>query len=286
MSPEPQSLYNSYNDYLRQLFGCRVYKVSIDAGFTCPNRDGRKGTGGCTFCDETGSSSRTHELATPIQAQILQNIKVRRTRYRAQKFIAYFQSYTNTYAPIEQLKQLYDEALATHPDIVGLAISTRPDCVDQEKLNLIASYREKVPYVCVEYGMQTMHNRTLKAVNRCEVHDDFLKAIELTQALKLDHCVHVVLGLPGETREDQLATADTLARLKVHGVKIHLLVAMEKTPLAALYRAGKWAPLTHVEYISLACDFLERLHPECVIHRSLRQRPPAIYRCPSMGNWQ
>jgi radical SAM protein (TIGR01212 family) len=268
MSQEKQEmLYTSYNQYLQKMFGCRVYKVSIDAGFTCPNRDGTKGHGGCIFCDETGSSSRTHFQTTPLKEQILQNIKVRKSRYGAKKFIVYFQSYTNTYASLEHLKQLYDEAIKVHPDIVGLAISTRPDCVNKEKLELIASYREKVPYVCVEYGMQTMHNRTLKTINRCEAHEDFLRAIQLTKDYNLDHCVHVVLGLPGETREEQLKTADTLAQLKVGGVKIHLLVAMENTPLASLYRAGKWSPLSCEEYIALACDFIERLHPDCIIHR-------------------
>ncbi|MFQ5729919.1 MAG: TIGR01212 family radical SAM protein [Waddliaceae bacterium] len=260
-------LYTSYNEYLQRMFGCRVYKVSVDAGFTCPNRDGTKGFGGCIFCDETGSSSRTHLLTTPIKEQILGNIKVRKSRYKAKKFIVYFQSYTNTYGSVEHLKTLYDEALDVHPDIVGLAISTRPDCVNKEKLELIASCREKVPYVCVEYGMQTRHNRTLKTINRCEAHVDFLHAIQLTKDCNLDNCVHIILGLPGETREEQLKTADTLAKLKVGGIKIHLLVAMENTPLASLYHTGKWSPLSFEEYIALACDFIERLHPECVIHR-------------------
>lgn len=136
-------LYLSFNEYLQKMFHCRVYKVSVDAGFTCPNRDGSKGFGGCIFCDETGSSSRTHEKNTPIREQIVKNIKVRQSRYKAKKFIVYFQSFTNTYASVDHLKKLYDEAIDTHPDIVGLAISTRPDCVDNEKLELISSYRKK-----------------------------------------------------------------------------------------------------------------------------------------------
>lgn len=261
-------LYYSYNEYLQEMFHCRVYKVSVDAGFTCPNRDGTKGAGGCIFCDETGSSSRTHELDTPIRDQVLENIKVRKSRYRAKKFIVYFQSFTNTYDSVEQLKILYDEAIHAHPDIVGLAISTRPDCVDREKLALISRYREKLPYVSVEYGMQTIHDRTLKLLNRCETHEDFLRAFKLTQKFDLDHCIHVILGLPGETREEQLQTADTLAELGVRGVKIHLLVAMENTPLAERYRRGNWSPLSFDEYIDLVCDFIERLPPNCVIQRA------------------
>ncbi|MBF8262879.1 MAG: family radical protein [Parachlamydiales bacterium] len=259
--------YNSYNDDLKKKFGCRVYKVSIDAGFTCPNRDGSKGIGGCVFCDEMGSSSRTNGPAISITDQLLKNIDVRRTRYKAQKFIAYFQSFTNTYAPVSHLKKLYDEAIAAHPDIVGLAISTRADCVDAEKLALMASYRSRVPYVCVEYGLQTIHDRTLLRLNRQETHDDFVRAIQLTQALELDHCVHVILGLPFETREDVMATADKIAEYRIQGVKIHFLVAMERTPLAEQYHRQSWQPLSMDETVSLTCDFLERLPPECVIYR-------------------
>lgn len=257
----------SYNKYLKQTFGCRVYKVCIDGGFSCPNRDGTKGSGGCIFCDATGSSSRTNDPFTPIREQILTNIAVRRSRFGAEKFIAYFQSYTNTYAPVHQLKELYDEAISTHPDIIGLSVSTRADCVDQEKLELIASYRDKVPYVCVEYGLQTVHNKTLQQINRCETHEDFVKAIQLTQNLGLDQCAHVILGLPGETREDIRETAHRIAAYGIHGVKIHFLVAMEKTALAQRYLEDLWRPLTMEEGVSLACDFLERLSPSCLIYR-------------------
>lgn len=260
-------LFYSYNDHLKKLFNCRVYKVSIDAGFTCPNRDGSKGVGGCTFCDETGSSSRLNTIETPIREQVLNNIKVRRSRFKSGKFIAYFQSNTNTYAPVEQLQKLYDEAVDAHPDIVGLAISTREDCIDEEKIALISSYRERLPYVSVEYGMQTIHDRTLASINRCSKHSDFLRALELTQKYDLDYCVHVILGLPGESREDQLKTAEALAKMGVRGVKIHLLVAMDKTPLAKSYERGKWSPLSFEEYVSLVCDFIERLPSNCVIHR-------------------
>jgi len=262
-----QKYYRSYHDVLQERFGCRVYKVSIDGGFTCPNRDGSKGVGGCIYCDETGSSSRTRSEKDSITDQILKNIAVRRQRYRASKFIAYFQSYTNTYDSVENLKGKYDEAISAHQDIVGLAISTRPDCVDEEKLVLIASYRQLVPYVHVEYGLQTVHNCTLQRLNRCETYEDFLRALSLTKDYQIEHCVHVILGLPGESREDQLFTADQLAEWRVQGVKIHLLVAMEKTLLAEQYAMGLWKPLDFEETISLACDFIERLHPECVIHR-------------------
>jgi uncharacterized protein len=259
--------YRSYNQHLQALFGCRVYKVSIDGGFTCPNRDGTKGSGGCTFCDDTGSSSRTNPRKTSITEQVQTNIDHRRKRFKAQKFIAYFQSFTNTYSSPERLKRLYDEALAADPDIVGLAISTRPDCVDPEILDLIASYKDKVPYVSVEYGLQTIHNHSLALVNRCETYEEFVHAYTMTVERGLDHCVHVILGMPGESHAEMMATADQLAELRVQGVKIHMLVAMENTPIAADFAAGRWQAMSFDEYVSTCCDFLERLHPECIIHR-------------------
>ncbi len=259
--------YTPYSQYLKDRFGFKIYKVTLDGGFTCPNLDGAKGRGGCTFCDETGSSSRAQEKGDGITEQILKNIERQRKRFKAEKFVAYFQSRTNTYAPADQLKALYDEAMAAHEDIIGLAISTRPDCVDEEKLALIASYQGPGRYISVEYGMQTIHDRSLARVNRCETHEDFTRAYALTRQFGLDHCIHIILGMQGETHEDMMATADRMAELRVHGVKIHMLVAMEKTMLAKVYKAGLWQPMEKDEYIATVCDFIERLHPECVIHR-------------------
>ena len=259
--------YRTYNDFLRSKFDTRVYKVSIDGGFTCPNRDGTKGSGGCTFCDDTGSSSRTNPRRTSITEQVLTNIEHRRKRYRAKKFIAYFQSYTNTYSPVERLKRLYDEAIQAHDDIVGLAISTRPDCVDEEILDLIASYKDQLEYVSVEYGLQTVHDRSLERVNRCETVADFVQAYEWTRKRDLHHCIHVILGMPGESHADMMETADKLAEWGVEGVKIHMLVAMTNTPLADDYHAGQWLPMDYATYIQTCTDFIERLHPDCIIHR-------------------
>lgn len=259
--------YRTVRHYLQEMFGTRVYKVTLDAGFTCPNVDGSKGRGGCTFCDDTGSSSRAQNPRDPIGEQIRQNIERQRARFGAEKFIAYFQSRTNTYGPLARLKRLYDEALAAHPDVVGLAISTRPDCVDADTLDLIASYRQAGRYVAVEYGMQTIHDATLARINRCETHADFLRAYALTRARGLDHTIHVVLGLPGESHADMMASADALADLDVQGVKIHLLVAMAGTALAADYAQGRWQPMSREAYIETVCDFIERLPPGCVIHR-------------------
>ena len=259
--------YYPYSQYLKEHYGYKIYKVTLDGGFTCPNRDGTKAKGGCTFCDVTGSSSRAQDRRDSITDQVLKNIERQRKRFGADKFIAYFQSFTNTYDTVERLKALYDEALASHPDIVGLAISTRPDCADEEKLALIASYKQPGRYIEVEYGMQTIHNRSLEIVNRAETFEDFLNAYELTKQFDLDHCVHIILGMQGETHADMMATADKMAELRVNGVKIHMLCAMEFTPLAKDFLEGRWQPMEKDEYVHTVCDFIERLHPECVIHR-------------------
>ena len=264
MSSRP---YLSYNELLKNKFGEKVYKLTLDGGFTCPNRDGVKGRGGCTFCDDTGSSSRAQERGDSITEQLLKNIERVQKRFKANKFVAYFQSYTNTYGKIERLKRLYDEAVSAHPDIIGLAISTRPDCVNEEILDLIASYQKPGGYLSMEYGMQTIHNKTLERVNRCETHDDFLKALYLTRDRGISTCVHVILGMPGETHQEMMQTAQELSRLKPEGVKIHCMAAMKNTPLAEDYEAGRWLPLEQDAYVELVCDFIENLDPSIALHR-------------------
>lgn len=261
------NLFFTFNQYLQKEFGCRVYKVSVDGEFSCPNRDGTKGKEGCIFCDATGSSSKTNCPSKSIKEQVLENISVRNSRYKAKKFIVYFQSFTNTYAPCSILKKRYDEAVHAHEDIVGLAIGTRSDCVDEEKIALIADYKKILPYVSIEYGMQTIHNKTLMNLNRHETHEDFLTSLELSRKYSIEPIVHVILGLPGESYEDMLQTADTLRRLGIKGVKIHVLTATINTPLSRMYEKGLWAPLSYENFLPLACDFLERLPKDCVIYR-------------------
>lgn len=262
-----KDLYYNYNAYLQKRFGCRVYKIAVDAGFTCPNRDGTKGVNGCIFCDERGSSALVHPLNTSIKDQILKNIDFRQKKFKSKKFIIYFQSFTNTYAPPDILKKIYDEALFAHPDICGISIATRGDSVDQEKLELIASYKKKFPFVSIEYGLQTIHDKTLIAINRCETHQDFLNAYNLTSKLNIDIITHVILGLPNESREEILQTADFIASHKIQGVKIHLLVALKGTRLAEKFIKKEWHPLSFVEYVQLTADFLERLPPHVPILR-------------------
>lgn len=257
--------YYDLNSYFRNLYGVRVQKVTVDAGFTCPNRDGNVGHGGCIYCNPKGSGTGSFQKGISITDQIESSkIRVKR-RYKNSKFLAYFQSFTNTYGPVEKLKRIYDEALSVD-DVVGLSIGTRPDCVDKEKISLLQSYTEK-NLIWIEYGIQTIHDRSLSLINRGHDYKTFEDAVVLTRNRGIKICAHIILGIPGETREDMLATANEMARLKIDGVKIHLLYVVKDTRLHGMYDNGDFKCLTQDEYIELTCDFLERLPKETVIQR-------------------
>ncbi len=264
--------YRSYSRYLRERFGARVYRVTIDAGFTCPNVDGTVTTGGCVFCDNRSFSPNRRLPRSTIREQVERGVEIMRHRFKAKKFLAYFQAATNTHAPVEKLKRLYDEALE-HPEIEGLIIGTRPDSVPEPVLDLIEGYaRDR--YVSVELGLQTIHNRSLDWMNRGHHLDVFLDAMERCRDRGFEICVHVILGLPGESREDMLATADALAALDVDAVKIHNLHVVPNTPLAEWYEKGEVRMLEREEHVSLVCDFLERLPERMVIQRLTGDAPP------------
>lgn len=258
--------YRDFNTYLREQFGERVQRISLDAGLGCPNRDGTVSTGGCIFCDGKGSGTGAFsEDREPIAQQISKAKDFIRKRYKAHKFIAYFQSFTNTYAPAAHLKRLYDEALA-HPDMVGLSVGTRPDCVNEEILEMIGAYR-KDHLVWLEYGLQSAHDQTLQAINRGHSAECFERAVRMTHDFGLNVCAHVILGLPGENRRMMLETAKFIAHLPVQGVKIHLLYVIRGAPLARLYEKGTFRCLERDEYANLVADFLELLPPDTVIQR-------------------
>ena len=257
--------YNDLNTYLRSLFGCRVQKITVDAGLSCPNRDGRVSTGGCIFCNARGSGTGAHTRGLTITDQLLQGKKSLARRYKAKKFLAYFQSFSNTYAPIDKLQKLYDEALAVE-DIVGLSIGTRPDCVDLPVLELLQDYAGH-HLIWIEYGLQSASDKTLELINRGHDVQCFKDAVRDTLNRGIKICAHVILGLPGETRSDILQTARTISDLGIDGVKLHLLYVVKGTPLEALYRQGDYRCLEQQAYIDLVCDFLERIPPEMVIQR-------------------
>lgn len=257
--------YNQYSAHLKNKFGVKVYKITLDAGFSCPNRDGKISTGGCIFCDEGGSFSQAHSNLLTIEKQLEEGVETLSARFKAKKFMSYFQAFSNTYKPIGELESIYNSALQ-HPDIVGLSIGTRPDCVDEEKLKLISSYKDDY-YTWVEYGLQSIHDETLNLINRGHDFDCFVRAYEKSKEFGLNVCAHVIFGLPGETPQMVLQTAEKLAELGVDGVKIHMLCALEGTKLAQWYRNGKITFMDEEQYLDLVCDFIEILPPEVTIHR-------------------
>ncbi len=260
-----QKRYNDFNSYLRNIFGCRVQKISIDAGLTCPNRDGTFSTEGCVYCNSRGSGTGAFTLGLTIKEQILQAKRVLARRYKAKKFIAYFQSFSNTYAPIDTLKRLYDEALKVK-DVVGLSIGTRPDCVNASILNLLEEYAQS-HLVWIEYGLQSANDQSLALINRGHNLQCFKDAVFATQNRGIKICAHVILGLPLEKKEHMLETAKTIAGLNIDGLKIHLLYVVKGTKLEKLYHRGEYRCLEQDEYADLVCDFLEYLPPAMVIQR-------------------
>jgi uncharacterized protein len=267
-----------YNDYLRQKYGCKVYRIAVDAGFSCPNRDGAKGHGGCVYCNAGGSRASYINPRDSVRKQIDGRIKRLKEIRGAKKFIAYFQAFTNTYASLVKLKTTYDEVLA-FDDIVGISIGTRPDAVDRKKLELIASYKNRYE-VWIEYGLQSIHDKTLKLINRGHNFDDFLKAVRLTKEFSIQVAAHVILGLPGETKEDMMSTAKKLAELKIDGVKIHVLHILKGSVLEKLYNKGRVKMLGLDEYAELVCAFLQNLPPDIVVQRLTGQGSRAEHIAP------
>lgn len=257
--------YNQYSAHLKNKFGVKVYKVTLDAGFSCPNRDGSISSGGCIFCDDGGSFSQAHSNLLSIEQQLETGVETLSKRFKAEKFMSYFQAYSNTYKPVSELEKIYTSALK-HPDIVGISIGTRPDCIDRDKCKLIAGFKDDY-YTWIEYGLQSIHNKTLKAINRGHDFDCFLRAYEQSKEFGINVCAHVILGLPGETKEDMLKTAEKLAELDIDGIKIHMLCALQGTALSQMYEVGKISFMSEDEYIQTVCDFLEILPAQTTIHR-------------------
>ena len=261
--------YVSYSTHLRQTFGCRVHKVSIDAGFTCPNRDGSVTTGGCIYCNNASFSPGNRRLSVTEQ---LDNGKAfLERRYGAKKFIAYFQAYTNTYADIAYLKDLYDEALACD-DIVGLSIGTRPDCVPDTVLDLLADYASRT-YVWLELGLESGHDQTLAFINRGHGVAAFDDAVSRARLRNLNLCAHLILGLPGETPDDMRATVRHVVNLRLDAVKLHHLHIVRQTVLERMYRKGEVTLLSLDAYAALVADSLELLPPDTIIMRLMGDAP-------------
>lgn len=275
----PAQRFFTYNQYMQWRFGARIHRVTIDAGFTCPNRDGTIASGGCTYCNNDGFSPASQlyrakvylKPSVPVKQQIDNQIPFLRQRFHTHNFIAYFQAYSNTYAPVEELEALYAEALA-HPDIMGLAIGTRPDCVDEKKIALLQRLAES-RYVSIEYGCESIYDRTLQWVNRAHDYRCFVDAVHATAGKGIDITAHLILGFPTETRDEMIAMADALSELPIDFVKIHNLHIVDKTPLAFSYRSEPFPLFEKEEYIALVTDFIERLSPRIGLQRLYGDAP-------------
>jgi hypothetical protein len=257
--------YYDLNRFLRQHFGCRIQKITVDAGFTCPNRDGTLGRRGCIYCNARGSGTGAHARGLSIRQQIEAGQAGLARRYKAKGFIAYFQAFTNTYAPVDVLRRRYEEALGV-PGVVGLAIGTRPDCVDGAVLDLLQSYTDRY-MVWIEYGLQSIHDHTLAAIRRGHDAAAFRRAVEATRGRGILTCAHIILGLPGESGAHMRRTARAVAALGLDGIKIHLLYVVRGTALARLHQRGEYRCLSQSEYVDRVCEVLERLPPRMVIQR-------------------
>ena len=273
--------YNHLNKYLKEKFGERTLKICIDGGFTCPNRDGSKSTGGCIFCSEKGSGEHI-KPATSISEQV-QNYFTSYKAERANKFIVYFQNYTNTYDKIENLKLKYDSALIDDR-IVGLEIATRPDCINEDVAKLIKSYSKKY-YVCVELGLQTANEKTGKLINRCYSNIDFTNAVNILNKYNIDVVTHIMIGLPSangqnESKEDLITTVNFLNHHNLQGLKIHSCYVVKNTKLEQLYEQGKYVPLTLNEYLGYCAYVITHISPKVIIHRVSGDAPKDLLATP------
>ncbi|KPK86839.1 MAG: radical SAM protein [Bacteroides sp. SM23_62_1] len=260
--------FNSYPEYFQQLFGGRVQKLSIDAGFTCPNRDGSKGRGGCTFCNNNAFNPSYCQPEKSITQQLEEGIEFHSKRYRGiNKFMAYFQAYTNTYNHLDRLKTLYSEALE-YPGVVGLAIGTRPDCIWEELLDWLGELSEKY-YVIVEYGIESCYNKTLMRINRGHTFEDSLKAIDMTAKKGIRQGIHLIIGLPGENESDILSGMKMISRLPVQNIKFHQLQIIRNTNLANEYEKKPDSVKLYSlkEYLDLMIRIIELLNPAFIVER-------------------
>ena len=279
--------FNSHSSSLKKIFGRKTYKITIDAGFTCPNRDGTVAVGGCTYCNNAGFSpanriyrskpNRVPEFS--VTDQIEESLERVKKRYRSDKFIAYFQSYSNTYAGLEHLRQLYEEALA-HPAIVGLAIGTRPDCIDEEKLDYMQQLAT-TNYVSIEYGCESVYDRTLEWINRAHDYECFKRAVIETANRGIHICAHLILGFPTETRRETVAMASELSTLPIDSIKLHNLHIVKNTKLARIYQAAPFMVYQKDEYVELVSDFIEKLAPHVSIERLYGDAPSDMMIAPT-----
>jgi len=276
--------FNAYAEYFKKEFGGRVQKLAIDAGFTCPNRDGTRGFGGCSYCDNDAFNPSYCHPEKSIKKQIEEGIEFHANRYRrASQYLAYFQPYSNTYATLAELKTLYQQALA-FPEVIGLVIGTRPDCIDEKKLEYLADLSEN-HYVMLEYGLESCYDKTLQRINRGHTFEESVRALEMTSRYKVKSGVHMIFGLPGESREEMIQEAGTLSALPIDTIKFHQMQIVRGTRMAREFREKpeEFVQFSLEEYIEFIIDFTERLNPSFVIERFAGEVPPRFLEGPGWG---
>lgn len=277
--------YNSINYFLRNKFGQKVFKISLDAGFTCPNRVGEAGYGGCIFCSARGSGDFAGTKEN-LKEQFFEVKQMMNKKWKEGKYIGYFQAYTNTYAPVEELREKYYSILELE-DVLGLAIATRPDCLPLEVLELLEEINKK-SYLWVELGLQTMHEGTAELINRGYKLETYVNAVKELKKRNIDVVTHAILGLPGESREEMLETVDFIANTGTQGIKLHLLHLMKDTRMVKLYEEGKLSFLSKDEYVDLIVDSIEKLPKNMVVHRLTGDSPRSTLIEPmwSLKKWE
>jgi len=273
--------HRSFGAFMRTKFGFTVYKVNVDAGFTCPNRDGTLGLSGCIYCNNDSFRPNSCKPTLSLAGQIGNGVNHIKKRYKANKFIVYFQPYTNTYAPLETLIELYSEALK-QPDIIGLAIGTRPDAIDEQKISMLEKLAQK-HFILIEYGLQSIYDRSLTFINRGHDYAAFLKAVDMTKDRGIHIGAHLIAGFPTETRDEMLAMAEEISSLPIGFLKVHQLQVIRDTPLADMYKENPFYTFGYEEYLDFIVDFIERTSPDIVFQRLFATAPDNILVAPDWG---
>ncbi len=280
-NPFPGKRYNAYSTYLKARYGERIQKVTVDAGFTCPNRDGTVATGGCTYCNNESFNPGYNSATKSIRQQVTEGIEFLKRRYGTERYFVYFQPYSNTYASLDRLKRYYEEALSI-PGVIGLTIGTRPDCIDEHKLSYLESLAETYE-ITVEYGLESFLDESLRKINRGHDFRSFLDAVKMTGGRGIKICTHIILGFPWEQKSDWMTEAEVLSEIPIDFIKIHQLHIVRDTVMARQFSEGKFGLLSFEEYLDVIVSFLERLNSRIVIQRLGGVAPPRMLVAPKWG---
>jgi len=280
-NPFRDKRYNAYSDYLKARFGERVQKVTVDAGFTCPNRDGTVAAGGCTYCNNASFNPGYNSATKSIPHQVREGIEFLKRRYGTKHYFVYFQPFSNTYASLERLKRYYEEALSI-PGVIGLTIGTRPDCIDEDKLRYLESLAS-THEITIEYGLESILDESLRRINRGHNFQSFVDAVDMTLGRGIKICTHIILGFPWEQKSDWLNEAEVLSEIPIDFIKIHQLHIVRNTVMARQYREGKIRLMTFEEYLDVMVSFLERLSSRIIVQRLGGVAPPHMLIAPKWG---